>query len=217
MAVDMISQDNRQFLEVPVRSAAIDAECQRGSMPDTMARLRYATLPAHERIERNPRLSALLRPGLSELHYQDVLRRYFAYFSGVEPSLFLTLSSIVPTSELDRRRKIPLLQGDLEGCGITAQIVEPSPSRRWTYVQALGRLYVHEGATLGGRMIHAALRQSIGQTRPSAFFAGYGAETAEVWRRTKEILRAGITSEAEISEAAEAANAAFREIEAIMA
>lgn len=186
-------------------------------MVNIMARLRHATLSAHERIENNPRLSALLRPGLSEWQYQDVLRRYLAYFTRVEPSLFLTLSGLVPMSELDRRRKIPLLQRDLEGYGITAQAVEPDPSSRGTYVQALGRLYVHEGASLGGRMIHAALSRSIGQTRPSAFFAGYGAETAEVWRRTKGILHAGIAGEAEIGEAAEAANAAFGEIEAIMA
>ncbi len=52
------------------------------------------------------------------------------------------------------------------------------------FAQALGCLYVLEGATLGGQIIARQLRQSFNFDAQygAAFFNGYGAQTAEKWK-----------------------------------
>lgn len=182
-----------------------------------MARLRAATSAAHRRIELNPHLAALLSPDLTEAQYQDVLLRYHSYFTRVEPSLFVKLSTVIPTCELYTRRKIPLLEHDLAELGILPRLVEPAfPMGEMSIACALGRFYVHEGASLGGRLIHAALRRNERRLGSCRFFEGYGRESAEAWRRAQAILETGLNREPEIRKAAEAANATFHDIDRVM-
>lgn len=185
-----------------------------------MARLRAATSSAHCNIEQNPRLAALLKPGLTEADYVDVLLGYHAYFARIEPVLFATLGTFIPRGDLDKRRKLPLLEIDLAELGAMERVSETPAS--WPVSMstghALGRLYVHEGASLGGRLIYAALNRNLGHQRPvsSRFFDGYGRQSAEVWRRTHAFIETGITGECDLSEAINAANMAFREIDKAM-
>lgn len=185
-----------------------------------MARLRAATSSAHSDIEQNPRLAALLTPGLTEADYLNVLLRYHAYFVRVEPGLFAKLGTFIPPDELEKRRKLPLLEIDLAELGAMerlSQTHKPGLAPMSTG-HALGRLYVHEGASLGGRPIHAALNRNLSQERlvSSRFFEGYGRESAGVWRFTHAFIETGINGECDLSEAINAANMSFREIDKAM-
>lgn len=185
-----------------------------------MARLRAATSSAHSHIEQNPRLASLMTPDVTETSYLDVLLRYHAYFTRIEPGLFAKLETLIPAGELDKRRKTPLLEIDLRELG-ALECISPAPTPPVSLMstgQALGRLYVHEGASLGGRVIHTALNRNLGQERlvSSRFLEGYGRDSAEVWRCTRAFIEIGISGELELSDAISAAITTFLEIDQAM-
>ena len=93
--------------------------------------------------------------------------------------------------------KTPRLERDLIALGATADELAKNPRCRElpemaAISQALGCLYVIEGATLGGRTITRRLQASLGLTPETggAFFAGYGAETGPRWQAFGAMLSA---------------------------
>jgi heme oxygenase len=63
--------------------------------------------------------------------------------------------------------------------------------------QALGGLYVTEGATLGGQIISRHLEQTLGLSarRGAAFFSCYGLQVGAMWRAFCAILQTQTTAE----------------------
>jgi heme oxygenase len=83
------------------------------------------------------------------------------------------------------RLKAPLLESDLRALRLPAGQL-PRCVNLPTLAgvpQLLGCLYVLEGATLGGRVITQRLAANLGlqAVSGSAFFSGYGTETAVRW------------------------------------
>lgn len=217
----MINLRARQERPDPRTVSTASVELETASLTlGVLARLRAATSSAHSHIEQNPRLASLMMPGLTEEGYLEVLLRYHAYFARIEPILFAKLGTFIPSGELDKRRKVPLLEIDLEELGALNCISsEPIPPPSFMSTgQALGRLYVHEGASLGGRLIHTALDRNLGQHRrvSSRFFEGYGRDSAEVWRCTRTFIETGISGELELRDAINAATTTFLEINQAM-
>ena len=98
--------------------------------------------------------------------------------------------------KLDARWKTRLLERDLRvlGCGaaldarqIPESNVLPSISG---VAEALGCMYVLEGATLGGQIIVRHLRRTLGVEPESgaAFFGSYGAEVGPMWKCFGDVL-----------------------------
>jgi heme oxygenase len=90
-----------------------------------------------------------------------------------------------PGIDFVERRKIPLLEQDLQALGLS----RPSPDNEQRQPAAtdlsyaLGCLYVLEGATLGGQIISRHLATlGIGPANGGLFFNGYGARTGEMWK-----------------------------------
>jgi heme oxygenase len=92
--------------------------------------------------------------------------------------------------ELAKRRRLPLVRRDLLRLGARPAPTPPAAPVYTGFAEALGALYVVEGATLGGRMILSKLspqlREVIGEA--TAFLAGYGAETGGLWNDLKAAL-----------------------------
>jgi heme oxygenase len=155
-----------------------------------MQRLREATREAHARIEGS---LTLLDPKLTRQSYLSIIEAFFGFYVVVEPRVLHAAGAHAADIELGRRGKVSLLRIDLQTLGKTT--IEIEALRRCvelplavTPSQALGVLYVLEGATLGGQVIGRNLGAALGlgATNGAAFFAGYGDETRAMWKRFSE-------------------------------
>jgi heme oxygenase len=150
-----------------------------------MERLREATRLVHARLETT---LALVQPGLTASRYLHILEAFYGYYAPLEPLSMRAVAQDGAALALDLRVKAPLLEADLSTLGRTrAQIDELPRCKDLPCVaqrsQALGALYVMEGATLGGQIIGRYLRDHLGIDAGSGagFFAGYGVETRARW------------------------------------
>lgn len=88
-----------------------------------------------------------------------------------------------------RRRKTYLIVRDLRHLGHDDRMIAAIPRcrdlpRPTDLLQALGCLYVLEGATLGGHVLTRRVKQSLGLSPASgcAFLASYGKDVGPMWR-----------------------------------
>ena len=164
---------------------------------DVLTALRTATAPLHDNLE--TRLD-LLDPDLDVAAYAYVLSVFAAYYAPLEAQIYTLpgLDDWVPA--LERRRKLPLLERDLQHLqpqrGVTTTVPLDLVPRLDTPLAALGCLYVLEGATLGGRVIarHLDARLGIDARNGGAFHTAYGPEAGRMWRSMQDALRSADSS-----------------------
>lgn len=151
-------------------------------------RLKTETRVAHDRIEAD---LDLLRPNLSLADYAALLARYQAFFRVWEPAVG---EAIGDEGFFGPRRKLHLLDQDLEDLGVEPLADEPRVEPFATAAHAMGSLYVLEGSTMGGLVIAAHVRRTLGVSGPGArYFENYGRDAAERWRAFRATL-AGISA-----------------------
>jgi heme oxygenase len=150
-----------------------------------MQQLRAATRAAHDRIEL---VMPVLDPRLTRPRYVRVLEALYGFYAPLEPLCARAAGADGRAIELPTRAKVALLEADLGALGGTqAEILGLPRARQLPTVQsasqAIGALYVLEGATLGGQIIQRQLQRSLGIDAGSgaAFFIGYGPRTRQMW------------------------------------
>ena len=154
----------------------------------------------------------LMRDDLSLADYRRLLERYFGFYAPVEARLADVLACVTLGGlEFETRRKLPLLRADLaalDGPAADTLAVCDAPPPLHTPAQAMGCLYVLEGATLGGMVIGKHVQRTLGLTPNcgARFFHGSGARTAEMWRACRAAL-AEFAADADSPAAAPAATA----------
>lgn len=160
-------------------------------LSNVLDRLKAETRAEHTAMEGT---LGLMHDDLALAHYRQLLERYFGFYAPVEARLAEVLG-VAPPGGLDvqARHKLALLRADLVALG------EPAPDTLalctalpplHTPAQAMGCLYVLEGATLGGMVIGRHVQRTLGLTPDSGarFFHGNGAHTAELWRDFRAAL-----------------------------
>ncbi|NEK59245.1 biliverdin-producing heme oxygenase [Geodermatophilus sabuli] len=165
---------------------------------DVLAVLRSATAAEHEDVEAT---LGLMDPGLDRDRLVDVLTRLHAYWTAAETGLDAWARrepADAGTVGWTRRRRAHLFADDLAALGAAP---EDSGGPELPAVgdtdQALGRLYVLEGSTLGGTFIsrHLAGLPTLGPEVRLGAFSPYGTETGAMWhayrRATRERVAAG--------------------------
>lgn len=154
---------------------------QRDARVGVAARLRADTRSEHRRLEDE---LDLLGPGLTVRRYRSVLELFHGYYAVLEPRLD-AWHRTDPLLDWPRRRKVGRLRADLAVLGVDARSLPvcPDVSELPGTAEALGALYVVEGATLGGQVIVRGLREG-GQVPAAAtgFFGSYGPEVGRLWR-----------------------------------
>lgn len=157
--------------------------------------IREHTRPHHQAIERNRLLAEVLRPTLTREVYVTVLARFYGFMKPLEDTWRQYEHGTGLGALLAARTKTGLLEQDLAHMGVPMDTLQrlpvctdlPScdaPSR------CLGILYVTEGSTLGGQIIAAAVKRSLGIDGASgaAYFTGYAASTRPMWQETCRAL-----------------------------
>lgn len=154
---------------------------QRGARAGVAVRLRAETRAVHRRLEDE---LDLVGPGLTVGRYRSVLELFHGYYAVLEPRLD-SWHRADPLLDWPRRRKLQRLRADLAVLGVDARSLPVCPDVPVLpgTAEALGSLYVVEGATLGGQVVVRTLRDG-GQVPAAAtgFFASYGAQVGPLWR-----------------------------------
>ncbi len=160
---------------------------------DVLLRLREATARDHERVEESLDLMA---PDLDRPRLAHAMRTLHAFWSAAEDGL-AEWARRCPDDAAGlvwpQRRRADLYAADLAALGGAPDPDVPLlPPVRDTD-EALGRLYVLEGATLGGTFIdrHLATLPALAGVRLRAF-SPYGERTGAMWHAFRRSARAHV-------------------------
>jgi len=131
-----------------------------------------------------------MSPALTRERYLGLLQSFYGFYLPLERNLVQRAEWSLAGLTFERRIKLPWLLADLAELGLSKEAIDhlpicpvsalPAVER---FEEALGCLYVLEGATLGGQVISRHLQRTLGLGKGSggAFFSSYGPEVGPMW------------------------------------
>jgi heme oxygenase len=174
-------------------------------------------------------MAALMAPTVTWDDYRGYLARMTQVYGSLEPGLFATLDEALvghPCLKPALRPKLPALRADLRALGVPEPPLPP-PLRPTGLSEAVGGLYVLEGATLGSRVIARHLRRHLkregADPLDSSAFLGSGQDSqapslSAAWRQLGAALE-NLREEGRISRdgVVEGARSVFGRVHQILA
>ena len=159
---------------------------------DCLLTLKQETRIYHDALE--GKMAPLL--GILSIHsYTALLQKLFGFYKPLEERIAQLPGWHDLPVDLDRRQKAPLLARDLLWLNVTQPQLSRLPRcERLPEVEstteALGCMYVLEGATLGGQIIGRHLKKNLALDgdRGCSFFCSYGDEVGLMWKSFRETL-----------------------------
>lgn len=151
-------------------------------------RLKEATADQHARLEQRVDLSSRLRDAAE---YAALLGAFYGFYCPLESALAAVPGYDTVGLTFAERLKTPYLASDLAALGRSVETVpldaEPPVDSLGV---ALGRMYVLEGATLGGRVVSRMVREALGYTPEHGcrFFSSYGDRVGAMWSTFRAAL-----------------------------
>lgn len=193
------------------------------SQANILDALRHGTTEQHRQIETNPLMHRLQGEQLTVLQYRHTLCRLYGFYQPFEEEVLAAIFWQGQTLDVEQRRKTALLEADLEALGISSAERKTLPLCSELPIianraQALGALYVMEGATLGGQVIMRCLLRSLGSEITDAchFYRGYGQDHGAAWQRFRRYCLVQPWDENNSSEAVSTAQATFSHLDSWM-
>src|SRR5690349_21730229 len=162
---------------------------------DVLHRLRTATAADHQRVEAT---LDLMDPALDRPRLARAMTALHGFWAAAEDGLARwALRHPGDAERLDwsRRRRAHLYEADLSALGVGAAADRPVLADVVDTDAALGRLYVLEGATLGGTFIdrHLSALPALSGVRLRAF-SPYGERTGAMWHAYRREARSHVAS-----------------------
>ena len=183
-------------------------------VPAILARLRAETRPRHEALER---VLDLLDPGLTLARYRAWLVTLRAFHAPMERRIGAVEGWAGLGIDPAERTRLAWLDADLVTLGVAPATAAPDASDEAdlppvrTLSEALGCLYVLEGATLGGRVLlgHLEATLGLGPLNGARTFAGYGTRTGAMWAACRRALERHVADGGDADALVAGANATF--------
>jgi heme oxygenase len=182
-----------------------------------LQRLKCETRLEHERLEH--RLD-LLDDTITDKHYDSLLQGFYGFYAPLENRLLHRPEWHALDFDVESRRKVPLLRRDLQCRGFSQKQIDalplcPTLPDVSAFPQALGCLYVLEGATLGGQILarHFARVLGLDAQCGAAFFSSYGEHVGAMWRSFGQMMSAQATTPATENQMIDAARSTFETLE----
>ena len=179
---------------------------------DVLTELRAATAVEHEQVES---ALGLMDPHLGRDRLVAVLARLHAFWTAAEAGLDAWARrhpADAQTVAWARRRRAHLFADDLRALGAPTDVsTHPGLPAVEDTDQALGRLYVLEGSTLGGAFIsrHLAALPTLGPGVRLGAFSPYGTETGAMWHAYRRVTRERVAAGGDAGRVVGAARATF--------
>jgi heme oxygenase len=160
------------------------------STEDVLRLLRSATAAEHGAVERT---LDLLDAGLDRSRLVAVLTRLHGFWVAAEAGLdawAVRCPADADTVAWLRRRRARLFAADLAALGAAGSSQRPELAELAGTGEALGRMYVLEGSTIGGTFIdrHLGGLPGLAGVRLRAF-SPYGADTGAMWQSFRRFTR----------------------------
>jgi heme oxygenase len=177
------------------------------------AALRAATAAAHERLHHLPQFAGLAAGGLDRAGYRDLLARLLGFHAPFEDAIAATLGDAAFGLPLSRLRRADLLRDDLRELGAVQAGIVRLPVRPFaTGPQAMGALYVLEGATLGGKQLARGLDPLLGagEARGRRFLLAGTDPARPTWRDVRAAIDRCAANPASLAGLIDGATATFR-------
>jgi heme oxygenase (biliverdin-IX-beta and delta-forming) len=180
--------------------------------PDVLTELRTATAVEHEQVETT---LGLMDPELGRDRLVAVLTRLHAFWTAAEAGLDAWARrspADAETVDWVRRRRAHLFAEDLATLGAGPDpAAQPDLPAVEDTDEALGRLYVLEGSTLGGTFIsrHLATLPTLGPDVRLGAFSPYGTETGAMWHAYRRVTRERVAAGGNAGRVVGAARATF--------
>lgn len=173
-----------------------EALAQRYALATPMQQLKVATEARHIAMEQTV---DLIKTSSSLATYQALLQRFYGFYVPLETAL-RQLPWDQAGFDIEARLKSALLAADLQWLGLSAATLAavphcPTIPRLVDIPQALGYLYVSEGATLGGQVIIRQLQKRLPISRAGGgqFYNSYGAAVGPKWQQLSYFINSYIT------------------------
>jgi heme oxygenase len=178
---------------------------------DVLRMLRTGTAGEHEQVER---ALDLLDPQLDRARLTSVMGLLHGFWRAAEAGLDAWASAFPADAhavDWARRRRAPLFAADLAALGAPTSAEQPRLPALDGTDAALGRLYVLEGATMGGAFIdrHLAGLPGLAGVRLRAF-SPYGAQTGAMWHAFRRVTRERVTDGGDADTVVTSARTTFR-------
>jgi heme oxygenase len=166
----------------------VSARARAGESPTLRERLRRSTAATHQTLHEQPCFVRLVEGRMDLFEYRALLARLYGFHWQLESGLRATSPEIICGLNLRRRERSPALRADLCFLGMTCADIDALPlcdlQRPVSSTsELLGRLYVVEGAGLGGRVLASKLNGLLGDDGPEgrSFFIGRAAPDPLPW------------------------------------
>lgn len=177
---------------------------------DVLHLLRTGTAAEHRAVEAT---LDLLDPALDRARLAQVLALLHGFWVAAEGGLdewAARLPADAAALDWSRRRRARLFATDLATLGIPVPVDAPRLPPVAGTDEALGRMYVLEGSTLGGTFIdrHLAGLPAFSGVRLRAF-SPYGERTGAMWAAYRRAAREHMAADGDVDRVIEAARATF--------
>lgn len=164
--------------------------------------LKEATRPMHEALEACMFSENILAKSLMPKQYRLLIQANYTVHSILENRVFTALTADVKHALcIEERVKLPALQADRHILSLPGEINLPADifvPEVHDQEEALGAMYVMEGATLGGNMIVRHLKKTAALADLSFHYYGvYGETTGEKWKRFQNVLNTYVSPHSE--------------------
>lgn len=181
---------------------------------DLMKQLKLQTTEQHKEIETKLHFFS---PEFTLEDYLQLLKKFYTYYAPLESEIRNFLNQQPIAFDYSTRYKSHLLLQDLNFLNPYADYNKTlEPYNKIAPVQSLGdllgRLYVIEGATLGGQIIQRQLKKKFPQIEQGgvSFYVGYGPLTGPHWVAFQSFVNSVKLSEAEQQQAIVSAQNTFQ-------
>lgn len=182
---------------------------------DVLRKVKDETRPWHDKMEEVALSEKIAEGTLSLPEYKAVMLGHYVFHHMAEQKLLQHHQlSAVEGMELQTRLKSPLLEQDIHQLGLEPYLFDFDPDIALdTLPEALGCMYVMEGATLGGTVIGRSLAKVPEITGSGAmhYYGCYGAHTGSRWKKFKEIVEREVSTADEGQAFVHAATVTFRQ------
>lgn len=151
------------------------------------------TAPLHARLEQTLFSAAIMDGSFTLAQYEKVLRVNYFVHHLLETAIFTCLDETIRHKiDFATRKKLFALEADMKASDINPsedQTISVSQPVFHNEAEALGALYVLEGATLGGRLIIKQLKKNDSfSALPLAYYDVYGDRTGFMWKQFLEVI-----------------------------
>ena len=160
--------------------------------------LKKETDTEHQRLEKEMYVQEIFNGRLSFSQYCELIEINYIVSSSIEPEIHRALPAHLQNElNIVARNKISALEKDRNLLGFYNAIANKADQQQYENIaEALGAMYVMEGATLGGNVIAKQLRKIDAlKDQPFYFYTIYGQQLRANWMSFIEILNREVSQE----------------------